>query len=554
MRDAGPESAFDRVAAAFERRGRRGQTTLTSRTTCSADAGFGCEWLDGALATRIRRPFAHLQDAALIGDRVELEIDLWDERETNVAHPSDSSQADLHAVESGGHMGRGGVGRQRGVAALARRREAARPVSRADVCSASWARGNHLVGPQGRTGDRLASVRVHLGPQEQSKPLPLLLGIWYYDCDIHVVHAGLVAWRGQGVLVGGGSGAGKSTTTLACLQTGFEFLGDDQCGLQALEGGSFVGHSLYGGARVAPSHTEHFPQLRAAAGPRLLSGDDKLLLFPAEVLPTQLARDRHNPRIVLPRVVAAEQSRVRRASKGEALLRLAPTSLFTAFGAGAARVRAPGAARGTHALLLAGARARHRLRFRNAWKRCSTRGSATMSGVVPSPDLPRVSCIVPVYNGEAFLRETLDSIVAQTHRELDVIVVDDGSTDGTRDLVAQYEAPLRYVWQANAGPSTARNTGLRAAQGEYVAFLDADDLWHPGKLARQVALLEERPAVGACVTLIQNFWDDALRDEHESLRGHPREQPMAGYTSVTLLARRSVFEVIGGFDTTLEAR
>jgi len=174
-----------------------------------------------------------------------------------------------------------------------------------------------------------------------------------------------------------------------------------------------------------------------------------------------------------------------------------------------------------------------------------------MSGVVRSTDLPWVSCIVPVYNGEAFLRETLDSIVAQTHRELDVIVVDDGSTDGTRDLVAQYEAPLRYVWQANAGPSTARNTGLRAAQGDYVAFLDADDLWHPDKLARQVALLEERPAVGACVTLIQNFWDDVLRDEHESLRGHEREQPMAGYTSVTLLARRSVFEAIGGFDTRL---
>jgi glycosyltransferase involved in cell wall biosynthesis len=175
-----------------------------------------------------------------------------------------------------------------------------------------------------------------------------------------------------------------------------------------------------------------------------------------------------------------------------------------------------------------------------------------MSGVMPGTDLPRVSCIVPVYNGEAFLRETLDSIVAQTYRELDVIVVDDGSIDGTRDLVAQYEAPLRYVWQANAGPSSARNTGLRAAQGKYVAFLDADDLWHPDKLARQVALLAERPTVGACITLIQNFWDDALSDEHESLRGHVREQPMAGYTSVTLLARRSVFEAIGGFDTRLK--
>jgi glycosyltransferase involved in cell wall biosynthesis len=167
----------------------------------------------------------------------------------------------------------------------------------------------------------------------------------------------------------------------------------------------------------------------------------------------------------------------------------------------------------------------------------------------PAAPPPLVSCVVPVYNGEAFLREALDSIYAQTHRPLDVIVVDDGSTDGTRALVARYPRPVRYLWQANAGPATARARGLRAARGDFIAFLDSDDLWHPDKLARQLALLEQRPELGACVTLIQNFWEDALQGEREALRGHPRERPLVGYTSVTLLARRGLFESVGGFDT-----
>jgi hypothetical protein len=336
VRDAGREPAFDRVAAAFDKARQARPDDVHESRYVFGGRGVRLRVIGRALATHIMRPFAHLQDAALPADCVELEIDLWDERETNVAHPSDSSQADLRAVESGA-TGWDVVGasdgeqsqRWRVGGGLATSFQSGRVFRYVRPGAITW-----LDRGAGRAIGWRASG-VQLPPQEQSKPLPLLLGIWYYDCDIHVVHAGLVAWRGQGVLVGGASGAGKSTTTLACLQTGFEFLGDDQCGLQALEDGSFLGHSLYGGARVAPGHVGHFPQLRAGAGPVQAVHDDKLLLFPAEVLPTQLARTATIRAIVLPRVAAAEQSRVRRASKGEALLRLAPTSLFTAFGAGA---------------------------------------------------------------------------------------------------------------------------------------------------------------------------------------------------------------------------
>jgi glycosyltransferase involved in cell wall biosynthesis len=164
---------------------------------------------------------------------------------------------------------------------------------------------------------------------------------------------------------------------------------------------------------------------------------------------------------------------------------------------------------------------------------------------------PIVSCIVPVFNGEAYLREALDSILKQTYSALEVIVADDGSTDGTAAIVASYRNRVRHVRQENTGAPAARNLGLQTAHGEFVAFLDADDLWHREKLARQMARFDARPELDVSVTQIQNFWIAELQEEAERLRDHPIAQPQPGYVTVTLLARRAVFTRIGGFNTAL---
>ena len=165
--------------------------------------------------------------------------------------------------------------------------------------------------------------------------------------------------------------------------------------------------------------------------------------------------------------------------------------------------------------------------------------------------LPLISCIVPVFNGEHYLREALESIFTQTYRPLEVIVADDGSTDGTAAIVAEYSERVRHLGQPNTGAPAARNLGLRAACGEFIAFLDADDLWHPEKLARQMARFATRPKLDLCITFVQNFWSPELQEKVPWFADHPLAKPFPGYVAPALLARRALFDAIGWFNSDL---
>jgi glycosyltransferase involved in cell wall biosynthesis len=162
---------------------------------------------------------------------------------------------------------------------------------------------------------------------------------------------------------------------------------------------------------------------------------------------------------------------------------------------------------------------------------------------------PLISCIIPVFNGERYLGEALDSILAQTYRPIEIIVIDDGSTDGTAELVARYGDRIRYVRQHNEGAPTARNAGLSVARGAFIAFLDSDDLWHPDKLERQMSRFEARPELDLCVTHLQRFWISELETERKRFQEHRFAEVLPGYITQTLLARRNVFDSVGNFNT-----
>ena len=163
-----------------------------------------------------------------------------------------------------------------------------------------------------------------------------------------------------------------------------------------------------------------------------------------------------------------------------------------------------------------------------------------------------VSCVVVAYNSERFIAQALDSILEQTYRPVEIVVADDGSADGTVHVARRYEdRDVRVVTQATAGPPATRNLGLGAAVGDFIAFLDADDLWHPDKLKLQMARFEARPELEFCLSNARHFWESELAEEEERLRDHPRGQVIPGYATTTLLARRSVFDKVGQFNPDL---
>ena len=163
-----------------------------------------------------------------------------------------------------------------------------------------------------------------------------------------------------------------------------------------------------------------------------------------------------------------------------------------------------------------------------------------------------ISCIVPVFNGERYLGEAIESIRKQSYRPIEIIIADDGSTDGTASIVARYSKQVRYLRQHNAGPAAARNLGLSAGGGEFVGFLDADDLWPLDKLDTQMARFRECSELGFCIAHVQNFWIPELIEEEKRFRDHRISKPLPGYVTGTLLARRDCFKTVGHFNTAIE--
>jgi len=172
--------------------------------------------------------------------------------------------------------------------------------------------------------------------------------------------------------------------------------------------------------------------------------------------------------------------------------------------------------------------------------------------------VPELSVVVPAFNGARFLDETLDSVLAQRGVELELIVVDDGSTDGTRELLARRGARLRWEAQANQGVAAARNRGAALARGAHLAFLDQDDLWEPDCARTLLDALAARPG---CSLVYADSWVIDARGRMHGRRGRFL-RCASGEVFAALLRRnfvpvettlfaRAGFEALGGYDPTL---
>jgi len=152
---------------------------------------------------------------------------------------------------------------------------------------------------------------------------------------------------------------------------------------------------------------------------------------------------------------------------------------------------------------------------------------------------PLVSVIIPAYNSERYIGDALESVLKQTYSNWEVIVVDDGSKDGTADVVKKYaarESRIQYVFQENQRMAAARNKGIAMAKGKYIAFLDNDDLFRSEKLSTQVAYMGSHPECGVSYGRILHFFDGAP----EVLYQNPNEKPIDGDAFRSLLWRNSI--------------
>jgi len=164
---------------------------------------------------------------------------------------------------------------------------------------------------------------------------------------------------------------------------------------------------------------------------------------------------------------------------------------------------------------------------------------------------PLITVIIGAYNAERYLAEAIESVLAQTHPNLELIVVDDGSTDRTGEIAESYGEPVRCIRQRNGGMAASRNRAIPEARGDYLAFLDADDRFPPDKLERQLAVFEAQPELDIVYGHVTEFLSPDLDEAAQALLRAP-EHDVPWPTPNLMLVRRESFLRVGLFSTDLK--
>lgn len=255
------------------------------------------------LAERLALPFAHLRRQSSDPSQARLTIDLWDQLTTGVA-----AQIDV-APDPLGLSARFSTSEDRRFTTS---------VLQHSITSFDR-QEEHIVG--------VALDADRLSLYECGRPLHVPLTLWYNERDIPLIHAALVSYKGDGILLAGLSGAGKTSSSLSCMIAGFRYLADDSTGLEILADGGAWGHSVYGSAFVDEQTIYRLPALSERAIPGKYSHEDKQLVFASQAPPTELMKKTRIRLICLLRITDGNRSGVRPATKGESLLTLTRSML-----------------------------------------------------------------------------------------------------------------------------------------------------------------------------------------------------------------------------------
>jgi hypothetical protein len=382
----------------------------------------------------------------------------------------------------------------------------------------------------------------------KAAPLRTLFHWLMQSRGLQLMHAAAFGTTEGAILVTGRGGLGKSSAALSCLRAGMRFIGDDYLvvGLHPEP----TAYSLYSTAKIAWEQLEYFPELRVA----VLSGagpdDDKATLDLQTHFPRQIC-----PRLPLRLVVTPRFHEGAYSGLGPVtleLLRGAATlttvSQLPHGGQAAYRFvqdmigRVPAAT-----LLLGRDRSRVPAAVAEALRSPQPNSAANSTALVEKRNLPLISVIVPVFNGAHFLEEAFANILGQEYPSLEIIVVDDGSTDDLQATVRNLRTEVRFMRQANRGPGAARNLGIKNAEGDFLAFLDVDDLWPERTLPTLARYLLDNPDVQVARGRAQLMHRDGQSHVY-TVVGSPLETFPDSIAAA--LFRKPVFSAVGLFDQT----
>jgi len=376
----------------------------------------------------------------------------------------------------------------------------------------------------------------------KSSPMRSLFHWLMEQRGLQLVHAAAFGDENGGVLITGKGGVGKSTTSLAALTAGMTFIGDDYL-IVGLEPEP-TAYTLYSTAKLQPHQAARFPDLAALAEGQTPAPGEKVVLYLYPSHGHQILRSVPLKWVLTPVFNDSDET---------AFEAISPVDLHRA-AAFTTMSQLPHAGVATHDFIRRMIEKTPRRRIRlgrdipgvpRAIKALLADKDAGFDDEAAPSARPLISVIIPVYNGAEFLHEAVASVLAQNYSALEIIVVDDGSQDDIEAAVRALPIDVRFFRQINMGPSSARNRGIRDASGDYIAFLDVDDLWPSGNLDSLLRGMEE---TGADVII--------GRGQMAQMRAGTREYDFVGNPSESFpyyigsaLYRRDVFQRNGLFDT-----
>jgi len=378
-------------------------------------------------------------------------------------------------------------------------------------------------------------------------PLRAPMGMILESYGVYLVHGAAMGDAKGALLVTGYGGSGKSTATLSCYKAGMPIMGDDYVALRPPSTATDrpTIHNVFSSLKIMPHELSE-----EATGNSL---NDKRIIFPFQGSGDGFLREAPLVAVISASVGKSVLTKTHKTAPEEAArIAYASTSL-----------QIPMANEENYATSILSCARRtgaYRMVFgseRSHAPQIIEELLATHSGP-PTPLPPPVwalkgafkliSVIIPIHNGSSFIEEAVASVINQEYPDLEIIIIDDGSTDDLSTALAHIQVPFKLIRQTHQGPAAARNAGIRESRGDWIAFLDADDMWSPMALktmARDLALHETAEVVhGTSVT----FCKDPDTDEYVN-----PYRPRGSYSFLmgSALYRRYVFEIVGLFDDTL---